>query len=86
MAWRSGRSYSEDLRERVLAAVDGGVGVYAAAPLFRVSVSCIYKALERRRRTGEAGARPRPAGVDAQKRMARPVCKRLVRSGWSSLR
>ena len=60
MAWRSGQSYSEGLRERVLAAVDGGVGVYAAAPLFRVSVSYIYKALERRRRTGEAGARPRP--------------------------
>ena len=60
MAWRSGQSYSEDLRERVLAAVDGGMGAYAAAPLFRVSVSYIYKALERRRRTGEAGTRPRP--------------------------
>ena len=60
MAWRSGRSYSDDLRERVLAAVDGGLRVYAAAPLFRVSVSYIYKALGRRRRTGEACARPRP--------------------------
>ena len=60
MAWRSGRSYSEDLRERVLAAVDSGMGAYAAAPLFRVSVSYIYKALGRRRRTGEADARPPP--------------------------
>lgn len=60
MAWRSGQSYSADLRERVLAAVDGGMGAYAAAPLFRVSVSYIYKALGRRRRTGEASARPRP--------------------------
>jgi transposase len=59
MAWRSGQAYSGDLRERVLAAVDGGVGVHAAAPLFRVGVPYIYKALGRRRRTGEAGARPR---------------------------
>jgi transposase len=59
MAWRRGQSYSEDLRERVLAAVDGGIGVYEAAPLFRVSVSYIYKALERRRMTGEVAPRPR---------------------------
>lgn len=39
MAWRSGWAYSEDLRERVLAALDGGTAVYEAAPLFRVSVS-----------------------------------------------
>ena len=59
MAWRSGQSYSEDLRERVLAAVDGGMGAYEAAPLFRVSVSYIYKALGRRRLTGETAAKPR---------------------------
>lgn len=59
MAWRSGQSYSEDLRERVLAAVDGGMGAYEAAPLFRVSVSYIYKALGRRRASGETAAKPR---------------------------
>ncbi len=59
MAWRRGQSYSEDLRERVLAAVDGGMAVYEAAPLFRVSVSYIYKALGRRRLTGEISTRPR---------------------------
>jgi transposase len=59
MAWRSGQSYSEDLRERVLAAVDRGMGVYEAASLSRVSVSYIYKALGRRRLTGEAAVRPR---------------------------
>ena len=59
MAWRSGQSYSEDLRERVLASVDGGIGAYEAAPLFRVSVSYIYKALGRRRASGETVARPR---------------------------
>jgi transposase len=52
MAWRSGQAYSQDLRERVLAAVDGGLRVREAAPLFRVSISYIYKALERRAATG----------------------------------
>lgn len=52
MGWRSGQAYSQDLRERVLAAVDGGLRVREAAPLFRVSVSYIYKALERRTATG----------------------------------
>ena len=36
-----GVAYSQDLRDRVMAAVDGGLSVYAAAPLFRVSVSYI---------------------------------------------
>src|SRR6266496_3315968 len=78
MAWRQGQSYSEDLRARVLAAVDGGLAARAAASVFRVSVSYIYKAVIRRRRTGEvsaklaarspaaqadAGARGRPGGA-----------------------
>jgi transposase len=57
MAWKSGRPYSQDLRERIIATVDGGMGVYEAAPLFQVSVSYIYKALARRRLTGETTAR-----------------------------
>jgi len=59
MGWRQGQSYSEDLRGRVLAAVDGGMAARAAAKLFRVSVSYIYKALIRRRRTGEVSASTR---------------------------
>jgi transposase len=59
MVWRQGQSYSEDLRGRVLAAVDGGMAARAAAKLFRVSVSYIYKALIRRRRTGETSASSR---------------------------
>src|ERR1043166_9071228 len=61
MAWRRGQSYiySEDLRGRVLAAVDGGMAARAAARVFRVSVSYIYKALIRRRRTGEVSASSR---------------------------
>lgn len=59
MAWRQGQSYSEDLRARVMAAVDGGMAVRAAAKLFRVSVSYIYKALIRRRQTGAVSASTR---------------------------
>src|SRR3712207_1031945 len=58
MAWRSGQSYSADLRGRVLTAVDEGSAIAAMAELFRVSVSYIYKALARRRQTGETEARP----------------------------
>jgi transposase len=43
----------------VLATVDGGLRVREAAPLFRVSVSYIYKALERRAATGQTAASAR---------------------------
>ena len=56
--WRRGRSYPQDLRDRVLAAVDAGMAARQAAPLFRVSVSYIYKALIRRRATGDSCANP----------------------------
>lgn len=45
-----GKPYSQDLRERVIAAVDTGTGAYVAALLFQVS-------LLRRRKTGEVTAR-----------------------------
>lgn len=57
-----GRAYSQDLRERVMAAVDSGTGAYAAAAIFRVSVSYIYKVLGRRKRTGQTSARPWAGG------------------------
>lgn len=53
MTWRTGQAYSQDLRDRVLAAVDGGLRVREVALLFRVSISYIYKALERRSSTGQ---------------------------------
>ena len=58
MSWRRGQAYAQHLRDRVLAAVDRGMGVYQAAPVFQVSVSWIYKALARRRHSGETTARP----------------------------
>ena len=57
-----GKPYSQDLRERVMATVDGGKAVGATAAVFRVSVSYIYKALIRRRTTGETSARPAGRG------------------------
>lgn len=56
MGWRSGQSYSQDLGDRVLKAVDGGTPVRQAAPTCAVSIAYIYKALIRRRVTGGAGS------------------------------
>lgn len=58
MGWRSGQSYSQDLRDRVLGAVDGGTAVRQAAATFGVSIAYIYKALIRRRLTGDSGPNP----------------------------
>ena len=58
MSWRRGQAYAQHLRDRVLAAIDRGMGAYQAARLFQVRASWIYKALARRRQTGESTARP----------------------------
>ena len=58
MGWRSGQSYSQDLRDRVIGAVDGGMAAVRAAAIFGVSVAYIYKALMRRRLTGDSGINP----------------------------
>lgn len=58
MAWRLGQAYSQDLRDRVLAAVDGGMAVRVVAERFKVTRSYIYKALMRRRVTGDSGPNP----------------------------
>ncbi|MFO1050309.1 MAG: hypothetical protein U1E52_20710 [Geminicoccaceae bacterium] len=58
MAWKSGQSYSADLRSRVLAAIAGGIPARTVAERFQVSVSYLDKALSRRSTTGETEARP----------------------------
>lgn len=50
MGWERGRSYSQDLRERVLAA--DGLSARQVAERFAVSVSYVIKARQRRDRTG----------------------------------
>ena len=49
MGWQRGRSYSQDLRERVLAADE--LSARQAAARFAVSVSYVIKARQRRPRT-----------------------------------
>ena len=65
MVWQRGRSYSQDLRSRVLALE--GLSARQAAERFEVSVSYVIKARQRRNRTGEVRAPCRgisPAGAD----------------------
>ena len=51
-------AYSNDLRERVAAAVAEGRSCRAVAKLFRVSVSSVVKWSQRYRQTGSAAAKP----------------------------
>src|SRR4051794_27012952 len=63
MLWRRGKSYSQDLRERVFAAADEGEPVVRIATMLRVSVSYVSKVLPRRRLTGQTQARPQRCHV-----------------------
>lgn len=54
------RPYSEDLRERVMAAIDQGERREAVAARFSVSVPTITRWVRRRRETGGLAARPVP--------------------------
>ena len=56
MEWIRGRAYSQDLRQRVLAASDRGLSARKVAALFEVSVSYVLRARQRRTRTGEVRA------------------------------
>lgn len=66
MVWRRGQTYSQDLRERVLAADD--LSARAAAERFAVSVSYVIKARQRRSRAGAVTPRPQKP----------PVARKLV--------
>lgn len=56
-------AYSQDLRERVVHAVDRGQGTRRQiAAMFGVSTSWIRKLLQRRRKTGSVAAKPRGGG------------------------
>jgi transposase len=52
------KPYSQDLRERVVAAVAGGKTRHAAAAQFRVSVSSAIRWAQRWEATGEVAAKP----------------------------
>jgi transposase len=63
MLWQRGKSHSQDLRERVLAAADDGELVGQTATLLRVSISYVSKVVSRRNLTGETTARPQRCHV-----------------------
>jgi transposase len=54
-----GHPYSEDLRTRIVAAVEAGASCCAAARQFGVSASCAIKLVQRWRRTGSVAPSPR---------------------------
>jgi transposase len=58
-----GRPYSQDLRDRVLASVDGAMAPAETVELFQVDVSYVYKVLIRRRTMGITTALPWAAGA-----------------------
>src|SRR5205807_2422021 len=61
------RAYSNDLRERIVAAVERGeYSIRQIAHLFSVSLSCIVRLLQHRRRTGSVQPKPH-AGVPPRK-------------------
>lgn len=53
------RAYSEDLRSRIVDAVEGGLSCTAAAQRFGVSISCAVKLMQRVHRTGSLEPAPR---------------------------
>ena len=61
------RAYSNDLRERIVAAVERGEhSLRQLARLFSVSLSCIVRLLQRKRRTGSVQPKPH-AGIPPRK-------------------
>ena len=52
------KPYSQDLRERVIRAVEGGASCHEAAAIFEVSPSSAIKWVARWRRSGSAAAKP----------------------------
>ena len=75
-----GRPYSQDLRDRVFSAVDGGMRPADVAELFEVDVSYIHKALIRRRTTGSTtslpwAAGPRPKLADYEEALRRHIAE-----------
>lgn len=64
MLHRQGKAYSQDLRERVFASADDGLGVCQIATLLRVSPSYVSKVLARRRLSGVTIALPQRCHVE----------------------
>ena len=61
------RPYSNDLRSRAVAAVEGGLSCRQAATVFSVGVSSVIRWAQRRRQTGSVS--PSPMGGDRGSRI-----------------
>jgi putative transposase len=61
------KPYSEDLRKRVVAAVEGGVSRRQAAALFQLGISTVVHWVRRFRETGNVTAKP--MGGDRRSRL-----------------
>lgn len=62
-----GKPYSDDLRSRVVAAVEAGASRHAAAARFGVGVSSVVRWVQLWRRSGSVS--PRPMGGDRSSRL-----------------
>jgi transposase len=69
------RPYSEDLRERIVAAVESGTSRRSAAGQFGVSVSCVIKLVQRAHETGSVA----PAQIGGYRDYALAGHEALVR-------
>ena len=68
--WAMPKSYSSDLRERVIEAVEMGASRHEAAERFDVSVSSAVKWLQRWRESRSAAPKPRGGSVSPLERRA----------------
>src|ERR687898_3063665 len=85
------KTYSLDLRERALAAVDRGMPSKEALGVFGVSLATIKRWLKRREETGSAAPKRRPgmrrrvgATVEGRRALCGDSSKRTARRRWRS--
>lgn len=72
-----GAAYSQDLRDRVIAARDGGMTTSLVARTFRVSASWVRRVMQRRREHHETT--PRPCGGRTHTKIDHARLRELVR-------
>lgn len=72
------KSYSGDLRERVIEAVEMGASRHEAADRFEVSVSSAVKWLQRWRESKSAAAKPRGGSVSPLEACAEEILAMIV--------